>query len=109
MAPNPMNLWFGAIDGPKPYGFIGVGATDGPEPYDSIGFGAIGGPKTKDLQTPRRTTEAAQKTTGVDPRRPRPLEWWGGGHPGGPPGVIAGSSENILCVVPYSVAVITGS
>jgi hypothetical protein len=36
---------FGAIDGPKPYEFIGFGAMDVTKPYEFMGFGAIDGPK----------------------------------------------------------------
>ncbi len=42
--PKPYQfIGFGAIDGPKPYEFIGFGAIDGPKPYEFIGFGAPGG------------------------------------------------------------------
>ena len=39
MAPNP--IWFGAMDGPKPYKFIRFGAMDVTKPYKFIRFGAM--------------------------------------------------------------------
>ncbi len=32
-----------AVDGAKPYEFIGFGAVDGAKPYEFIGFGTVDG------------------------------------------------------------------
>ncbi len=44
MAPDGINLGFGAMDVTKPYKSIGFGARDVTKPYKSIGFGAMDAP-----------------------------------------------------------------